>query len=288
MNTSLKRYTQSGIYIQLLLVVLMSGCTQDIELDLPTADEVLVVEGSIEQGSPALLMLTRNLPFSEASDFVTQDDLIIKDAIITVSDGTNTDVMEQIPEGLIFGGTGMYWTTNMFGEIGKTYHLTIEYEGTVLTAQTTIPKPVSVDTLWFQTEQNFHDIGFVWTTLHDPDTLGNYYKFFAKNTQDWFFSKPFGTTFEDKFFNGQSFDVFFDRNEEVLFDETGMFQVGDTAVLKLTSIDQKTFKFWRTYEAEKNQRNNPFLEAPEISSNISGGLGLWAGYGAYYDTLIIR
>ena len=46
-------------YLFLILIILLS-CQEEITLDLPQAEDKLVVEGAIEPGFPAYVILTRN------------------------------------------------------------------------------------------------------------------------------------------------------------------------------------------------------------------------------------
>ncbi len=180
----------------IIAALLLSSCEEEISLELPVVQEKLVIDGYIEPNGPALVWVSRSIPFSVASEMVVESDLLIRDALITITDGMVTDTLKQIPGGFIFGGTGLYWNYNLTGQIGQTYELRVEHEGRVATATTTIPQPIALDSIWFQTEPNFSDRGFIRGILTDPDTIGNYYKVFSKaiNKDIIIFWKPFGTT----------------------------------------------------------------------------------------------
>lgn len=52
----------------LMTVCLLAfGCQREIDLDLPDYQPKLVVEGTIENGSPAMVMLSRSIPISPRS-----------------------------------------------------------------------------------------------------------------------------------------------------------------------------------------------------------------------------
>ena len=59
-------------------------------------------------------------------------------------------------------------------------------------------------------------------------------------------------------------------------------------MVKFCSIDRNTFEFWRTEETQVQNNGNPFGSPAPISGNIKGGLGIWGGYAASYDTIIAR
>ena len=78
-------------YIIYITLVLFS-CREEITLDLPQIDEQMVVQGSIENGFPPYIILTRNQGYFDPIDNNTFNNLFIDDAEITVwtkhSDGT--------------------------------------------------------------------------------------------------------------------------------------------------------------------------------------------------------
>ena len=72
-------------------------------------------------------------------------------------------------------------------------------------------------------------------------------------------------------------------------DSTGVAYPGDTVTLKWCSIDKATYDFWSTYEYSLGTLGNPFSTPIHVKSNISNNaLGIWAGYGAVFKTLIIE
>jgi hypothetical protein len=79
------------------------------------------------------------------------------------------------------------------------------------------------------------------------------------------------------------------RKADTIDRETfGYFYKGDTVVVKWSSIDKKTYEFWNTLEFSYGTTGNPFSSPVEVNGNISNGaLGVWAGYGNAFDTLII-
>ena len=72
-------------------------------------------------------------------------------------------------------------------------------------------------------------------------------------------------------------------------DERGYFKKGDTIAVKFCAIDQNVFKFVLESENQVSSTGSPFASPSNVTSNISNGaLGIWAGYGATFDTLIAQ
>ena len=46
-----------------LIVLLMTSCEREIDIDLPNSENLIVVEGSIEVGKAPIVLVTRNRGF---------------------------------------------------------------------------------------------------------------------------------------------------------------------------------------------------------------------------------
>lgn len=309
-----------AVFLSLVMTGLWTGCTTDITLDIPEAEQKYVVEGSIEPGAPPFLTLTSTVPFYGEINFNELDNYYVHDAEVVVSDGVNSVTLveyclSEIPEelkplvaeflGIDLDSTGdfpvdicLYTVPDIFagapafvGEIGKTYTLTINHNGKTLSSSTSLMEPVHMDSLWVEPHDDIENDSLVrlYVRLSEPDPLGDYYRYFTSRNQEGYYP-GFTSVFDDKLVNGISFTFTLDRGfnpaEEFNQDTYGYFWKGDTVVLKWCRIDYPTFDFWRTLEYDSGS-DGPFSSATIVQTNINGGLGIWCGYGAAYDTLII-
>lgn len=194
------------------------------------------------------------------------------------------------------------------GEENRSYSLKVELDGETATAVTKINKTVPLDSLWFRIAGNTDSLGFLYATLSDPDTLGNAYRWFAKRInhypawsddageqKDMSFIAPLGSVSDDVFFNGLSFEFGYFRGtatnsqkEDDVNDERGFYKIGDTVVVRGCVIDRGVFRFVSSFEDQVASSGSPFASPANVFSNVDGGLGLWAGYGAVYDTVICQ
>lgn len=290
-----------GVILFLIVVILLNSCEKNISVEVPHVESEVVVEGYIEAGGHPLVLLSNSLPFfgTISTNQLDQLQSTIQGATITVSNGIVTDTLQQIP------GFGVYYSLNIVGEAGKTYLLKIKSGEKTLTASTFIPPAIPLDSVWFKVDGNRDSLGYAWAHLTDPDTLGNCYRWFAQRINHYTYGDlighekdtamvtPRGSVFDDKFINGRSFDLAFDRGkfpnstkEDDNNDEEGFFKRGDTIVVKFCTIDRAHFEFWRTEETQVGNNGNPFGSPAPVTSNIKGGLGIWGGYNATYDTII--
>lgn len=234
------------IYIMAIILVLTS-CEKEVQIDLPDVPAELVVEGILEQDQPPLIILTKTQGYFDPVDSSTIDGLFVNGAIVTINNGTTDYPLVEIctnsiPDSildLIAPSVGIsaedlktynycvYTSTDpaSYGEIGKIYNLTIQAEGKTLTSKTKIPEPVYFDSIWYELGPTQDSLGFIWVEMDDPDTIGNSYKWFAQRINHYTYGPqageikdrqpiaPLGSIFDDKFFNGQKFEFAYNRGE---------------------------------------------------------------------------
>lgn len=275
----------------------------------------IVVEGYIEAGenaAPPYVLLTKTLPFFSEISTNEFNNLFVNDAEIMVSDGSNeiqlTEIClnelspaQQELAGELFGLDTDSLEANfcvyidltgaMMGEAGKTYDLTINVEGKTLTASTTIPFHVPIDTMAFEdiTGQPVDTLRDLRAYLDDPAGIENYYRYFTSQNGS---ALNAGTqsVIDDAFFDGKYFEFILPENdlpeEEVDFNSFGTYTVGDTIQIKWACIDKTHFDFWSTLEFNAANQG-PFSSYTIVASNVEGGLGVWGGYSvSYYNKIV--
>lgn len=313
-----------SIALLLCLSLVLSACEKEIVVDLPLTDPKVVVDATIETGQPPIVILTRTQSFFEPTNIASIAASFISEATVVVNDGTTDHVLDRICSSLIpeeqleeaAAAVGIdvdllraanicVWTKpGLVGEEGRSYRLNIETNGTTLSATTTIPGGVMLDSLWFKLAErrpNDDTLGFIWATLSDPDTLGNGYRWFARRInlnedgvpKDASFVAPLFSVFEDKFVNGLTFDFAYNRGSVPYSDATddnneegGFFKVGDTVVVKFASIGLAEYRFYNSFSNNVATQGDLFSSPANVMSNITGGLGIWAGLGTRFDTVV--
>ena len=292
---NVQRIMNGKIIVACSLLFGAVSCESDITVDLPEAEQKIVVEGYIEPGEKAVVMLTRSAAFFAPVDSASLASYLILDAIVTISDGTTSEVCSLAIDTSYYIPL-VYKSQSIIGQTGKTYSLIVVADGKTVTAVTTIPQPIPLDSVWYKIQEGRDSLGFAWAHLTDPDTIGNCYRWFAKRlNKDKRFLAPIGSVFEDKFINGKSFDFAYNRGtepnstaEEDNDSRRGFFKTGDTIAVKFCAIDRAHFDFWRIAEIQIANNGNPFAAPAPIPTNINGGLGVWGGYSATYDTIIAQ
>ncbi|HEX2921231.1 MAG TPA: DUF4249 domain-containing protein [Bacteroidales bacterium] len=277
--------------IPLILLLLFTGCSDEFEDGISDPDDMIVVDGWIENNQFAKVLLTKNTPYFSSLDSASIRQLVLTRAKVTLSDGENSEVLilRKIPEyfpPFVFEGN------EIKGMPGKSYTITAEYGGKTVISTTTIPEIVSADIVNFNLKEGSDSLGTITIEFNDPPEESNYYRVLSKvRGKDSRFSSSLMMGISDSYFNGQRFGYTMQRgqNNYLTQDKNSWFRVGDTVDIKFCTIDKEHFEFWKSYQDEVFNSGNPFASSLSgLKSNIIGGLGVWGGYGVYFTTLIIR
>lgn len=305
------------LIIFILFVLAFTSCEKEFVPDVVSSEDEIVVEGYIEAGDlalPPFVILTRSIPFFSAFSQEQFNELFVREATITVTEGDNTYMLEELCLSdldederevvgnilLLFGASldslgdidlCLYLNPDLDlrGEEGKSYELTIEAEGKTITSTTTIPFHTPIDSLFFveppgQTPDSLTDLRGVIT---DQIGIPDFYRYFTGVNRDPIIA-PLNSVVNDKFFDGKTFEFPLPKAERrgVEIDEFyGLYVKGDTVNVKWTTIDEAHYDFWNTLEFNYFNQG-PFSNYTRIQSNVDGALGIWGGYSVSYYRIL--
>jgi Domain of unknown function (DUF4249) len=321
------------VFLSCALMISLVGCEKEITVDLPSAEQKIVVEGTIYNDQPPVLFLSWTQGYFEPTSLADLANLYIRDPALMASievDGVTYPLtlvcISDLPANLqLEAATALgisidvllaldlcaYTSLDLIGEAGKQYRLKVDYLTHHLTCDTKIPELVALDSVWFEIVSSLPDdsLGFLFANITDPDTLGNSYRWFAKRINhypSWFpeyagqqkdgaFIAPLGSTNDDQFFNGLSFEFGYFRGsapnstkDDDLNEERGFYKRGDTVVVRGACLDRKAFQFISGMEDQTANQGSPFAVPYNLASTVEGGLGAFIGYAASYDTVICQ
>lgn len=289
------------ITVALALLQCLASCEKEVNIKLNTGEPTLVVEGAIETGLPPYVFLTTSVGYFAKIDLETLQNSFVHGAEVTISNGDTTLPLQEVN----IDSAGYQFTVYTFenflnppmvGEIEKFYTLTIHYNGQTYTSTTKIPNPKGIDSMQgiapAEPPENNPDVVQLLIYFSDPDTLGNNFRYFTQRNSDLMYP-GYSSVYDDELINGKKdFKVTLtaggSRASSPNFDSTGFFYKGDTITLKWCAIDRAVFDFYRTYEYAIGTIGSPFASPINVKTNISNGaLGIWAGYGATYTTIVV-
>ncbi|MDQ4142003.1 MAG: DUF4249 domain-containing protein [Bacteroidota bacterium] len=305
------------IFLLISISGLLTSCEEDINLDIAAGEEKLVVHGHIEQETPPFILLSHSIPVLSDTHRSSFTGSFVHGATVAVStlgqtftlqekrlSELSTEQKKQVSE--LFGITispsspdlesnfYVYTTSDLKGELGHSYQLSITANGKLLTASTSIPNLTPVDSLWVMPHPNSKNDSLVtlWYRYQDPDTLGNNVRFFTSRNRGPFYPGYQTSVLTDEFVNGRVIDFPLERgypkSANVDLETYNYFKRGDTVQLKWSAVDYQHYQFWFTMEADRASNGNPFGFPTTVRSNINGGLGIWGGYGVSRHTVISR
>ena len=181
------------------------------ELDLtgPETESKIVVQGVVQAGYPAYVLLTRSAPYFSPVNSSTYGNLFITDAVVKMKkrDGQSVDLVNvnQITTGVEeidsmldymsqqYPGFYVEWPfdilnfsnlpyNDVIGDYGGRYDLEVIWNNDTITSTTTIPQDHTVDSVWFELDPlaQRDSLGNFWFRYSDPDTLGNTLMFESK------------------------------------------------------------------------------------------------------------
>jgi len=294
------------------LIMGLNSCSKEVKIDIPGFDEQIVIDGSIETGTPAIIFLSNSKDIYAPTDINSYLSGFISGATVIVSNGTITDTLIEICtnnlppeldsiaaeyfgvpiEQLVDLNLCGYVSTGIIGEVGKTYTLKVIHNNKTYTSSTKIENPTVLDNLFWKEQANLPGYGFSWAKITDSPIMGDAYRWEVKNISDGSFSKPFQPFTDDRFYNGLTFEFSVEnpmsfRDSTIEDQYKGYYKLGDTIVVKFSKLGKKEYQFFEKKYNQIYSGGNPFATPTNIPTNIEGGaLGIWAGFSPWYDTLI--
>ena len=302
MKTMILKYSLSFLFFGILL----TSCEEPYTPPVLDNEQEYVVEGFIEYGqgaNPTYAMITRSIPYTSRIDINGLNNLFVKDAVVSVSDGQKVTPLSQIclqqlpPEirrqaaqSLGFNSDSLNVDICVYIDFlnqidrrpGGKYDLTIKVGDKTLTASTTIPPHVPFDSVrWSDPPGEPSDtLARLWVTIQDRPEK-DFYRYMTATDGNGLIA-PFASVTDDAFFNGKKFEFPLTKAEPRgmgNFDPNtaGLFKRGDSLTIKWMNLDQQHFDFWNTRDFAANS-GGPFAGYTRIKTNIKGGLGIWGGY----------
>lgn len=258
-----------NIYLYIFaLGLLVSSCTEPIELDLNSEDNIrLVVDAFVTTDTTAHLVdltLTKDY-FGVGSPPKAEG------AVVSISDGTSVVNLAEVEP-------GKYFTPDdFFGVEGNSYTLDIDHDGITYQGTTVLPTLTVLDSIavWDydpgplgpgqEEEEDFPDNYTVVPYFQEPPAEGDHYifkmlingEYFTDSLIDWFFTN-------DDIVNGSYI------GDAEFF--TFYAELGDEITFEMFSITEADFDNLNAILLETEFRGGLFDGAPaNVPTNVTGG-----------------
>lgn len=258
-------------YSCLLLILTLFSCEKVIDLKLNENTPKYVIEGTITN-EPGIcqVLISQTKDFKDDNSFNGVSGAVVK----IENNGIVTNLVET--------ETGVYKTAQINGAPGQTYRLTINVNGEVFTASSTMPelvpfldftlKPADYDTTRTTPMVKFKDIAAV----------KNYY-WFQQYVNDKIQSRY--SVFNDEFTNGQEVNSYlvFENNTD---DRSRNFKKGDRLTAEMHCVDGPTYTYLFSL-TNANGSDNGAAPANPLSNITGGALGFFSAHTVQRKTIVI-
>ncbi|GHT41055.1 hypothetical protein AGMMS49965_10260 [Bacteroidia bacterium] len=274
----------------LFLAVFLASCTELIDIRTDNSPPVVVIYGELtNELKQQAVNVSRSSPY-----FDDEPNKGISGAVVKVNEYSFKE-NDTIP--------GLYLSDIQFAaDTLVTYSLSVEVEGKTYTAQTEILRPITPDSLSFETMEMMGMRAHL-LSIHFQDTpqdnyylLHTTYKDSEKNYKDTLLTEKlsrYSISDNERMFQGQyqhkmvrNFADISNKDREVNMgdgDEQNRriyLKPGDSVAVTLSLIPKGFYDFIRQCKDEQ-EGENPMFGGPasNIETNISnGGVGYFAGY----------
>lgn len=272
----------------ILFFAIIFSCDGDI--GSPESPQ-MVVEGWIEEGGHPTVILSTTIPIKEEyTSFDSVGKYLIRWGRVSVSDGENTVVLSgKYDEG--YFPPFVYTSTAMRGVAGRTYTITADYRDFHATGVTSVPKSVPLDNVYSVPVGDNDTLRTVHAVFHVNPAMQRYFKLFTRSdmSEQQYFSSSMGILDAMTLSNPADVPVY--RGMRVTNHENyeSHFKVGDTVIVKLCTLDEQSYNYWKDWGNSEEFSANPlfgFFTNPR--SNIHGGVGYWCGYGRSQKIIIVK
>jgi hypothetical protein len=259
------------IYALAIASMLFVSCEKVVDLDLNDNNATLVIEGNITNDiAPFYVTLSKTVPFGQNSIYPA-----VTNAVVVINDNSgNKDTLTHI-------GNGKYKTNTTIGVPGRTYSLTVDTDGKIYTANSTMPELVNLDSLR-NTSFTFGNTAnkVVIPIYQDPIREGNNYRFIysinGKIDQTYI-------QWNDNVNNG-------DVNQRPIFsnDPDVETKTGDVVSIEMQCIDRVVYTYYFTLAQIAGNGPGGGTTPTNAPNNITGGaLGLFSAHCTQTKSIVI-
>ncbi|MBD0293843.1 MAG: DUF4249 domain-containing protein, partial [Flavisolibacter sp.] len=200
----------------ILLSIVLVSCEKGVDFKLNQKPDELVVDASIENNTPPLVVLTKSLGyFSQiSSEIVTNS--FVHNADVFISNGQQTQKLKEYVVNPSAAFKVYYYSIDssnlinaFLGQLNTSYSLRIVSEGKEYEATTTIPNITKrIDSLWWKPVIGAKDTAQVSVLVKatDPKGFGDYIRYWTKRNSEPFLP-AFTSAFDDLFIDGTTYEL---------------------------------------------------------------------------------
>jgi len=279
-----------NLIFSIIVLLSLSSCEQN-EYIISEGESKIVVEGWIEEGEVARVLLSRSIPMNEMVDSSSFLKYTIRSAMVIVSDDNDSDTL-RLTSASKYLPPYLYVGNKITGKQGKKYKLTIRCLNQTLTAESVIPPSVPIKKVEYTHRNPKDTIGNLTIEFTDLADRQNYYQIATRveGVDEIFVPCLYGNYNSRNFVSpdvrlqiSRGITIFPKINFEAHYND------GDRIFVRLRTMPKEGFDFWNIWQNEiVNVQNAVFPANSSLKSNINGGIGIWCGYGQSTVGIVAR
>lgn len=248
--------------ILLSLVIFLSACTEEIELDLPAYEPKLVMEFYLEEGKPLNCLIQESIVFTDTTTYT-----LIDNALVVLSyNGIRDTLFNRIYFDPYFQKIYNYHNDKIMQlQPGIDYDVYVkDTKGRVMTGRTRLNSRVPIDSLVYNFDSN--NKAAAGLIFRDDGGTKDYFRIVAfEDAPTILEENVWDITFSDLLFNGNQFSFY-----------TGYsYDPGDTVIGRLYHLTEEHYNFAESVDDAQSSNGNPFGQPANIITNLTGGIGVF-------------
>lgn len=254
-----------------LALMILSSCTEEIDIDLNSSDPQIVIQGSVSTTGESVIKITESVNFDESNDFPN-----VRNAFVEITDNLgNSEILLESSEGI-------YSTTSFGGVEGRTYSLNVQIDDKTLESVSNIPNHVSFDSLIVNkaTVPGFpgaqeNDLYYeVRVQYKDPADEVNFYRFVEIVNNEITNSY----VFDDRLNNGEYVTV-------LLLNFSRELVPGDVLEIEMQCIDEFVYEYFNSFG---NTQGSSATPANPYTNIIGSELGYFNAHTSEVKEKVIQ
>ena len=272
-NKLLRKTSTIGTII--LIILMLGGCEDVIQVDLNSADPRIVIEAYIlDNPGISAVIISNSTDYYNPSEFA-----LVSAELVTISDNFgNIDTLFRIESGL-------YISYSVELIVNRSYTATVIVDGITYTASAMMPVPIAIDSISTEYQEgggfgSFEEEGY---RLHvyftDLENIDDYCR--LKITQNDTLLEDY-YLYDGKFSDGNPIDY------EYFFE---VFQVDDILIIDLYTMDYVVFDYFETLLnviASSDGGESNAVPANPNTNWDNDALGYFGVFAVRSDTIIVE
>lgn len=273
------------------ILLFVTGCTKEVELEQPAYEPKIVVDGYIETGKVANVFLTMSSPYLTQYDSASIRNTFLNHAKITLSSSEGDEEVLTLYRENRFFPPFVYKSVSVRGKTGVKYHLKIVVSGDTLSSVTSIPSAPVVSNAFFdavsdttgnlmvEVERGQKENVYLFTRVRSRLEQESFHP--SYNPVDWM--KPSDEAlYRFQVMRASEFGLYTLNAGESFYNGYGRYEydLRDTVDVLTGAVDSVSYLVLNSLFKDRNNQENPFaFNGNRVESNIEGGIGRWTGVG---------